>query len=64
KRNFNADHPDQLWVSDFTYIQTHSGGVYTAFIIDVEAFHFLINFTHFFKKMCKIHMGCGYFLLG
>ncbi len=22
KRNFNADHPDQLWVSDFTYIQT------------------------------------------
>ena len=35
KRNFNADHPDQLWVSDFTYIQTHSGWVYTAFIIDV-----------------------------
>ena len=35
KRNFNADHPDQLWVADFTYIQTHSGWVYTAFIIDV-----------------------------
>ncbi|MFA3697624.1 IS3 family transposase [Acinetobacter baumannii] len=35
KRNFTADHPDQLWVSDFTYIQTHSGWVYTAFIIDV-----------------------------
>ena len=35
KRNFNADRPDQLWVSDFTYIQTHSGWVYTAFIIDV-----------------------------
>ena len=35
KRNFNADHPDQLWVGDFTYIQTHSGWVYTAFIIDV-----------------------------
>jgi urea transport system ATP-binding protein len=31
KRNFNADHPDQLWVGDFTYIQTHSGWVYTAF---------------------------------
>ena len=25
KRNFNADHPNQLWVGDFTYIQTHSG---------------------------------------
>ncbi len=32
KRNFNADHPDQLWVSDFTYIQTHSGWVYTALL--------------------------------
>ena len=35
KRNFNADHPNQLWVGDFTYIQTHSGWVYTAFVIDV-----------------------------
>ncbi|MCK8639827.1 IS3 family transposase [Acinetobacter schindleri] len=35
KRNFNADRPDQLWVSDFTYIQTNSGCFYTAFIIDV-----------------------------
>ena len=35
KRNFSADHPDQLWVADFTYIQTNSGWVYTAFIIDV-----------------------------
>ena len=33
--DFAADHPDQLWVSDFTYIQTNSGWVYTAFIIDV-----------------------------
>ena len=35
KRNFNADHPDQLWVADFTYVRTNSGWVYTAFIIDV-----------------------------
>jgi putative transposase len=35
KRNFKADHPDHLWVADFTYIQTNSGWVYTAFIIDV-----------------------------
>jgi transposase InsO family protein len=37
KRNFSADHPDQLWVADFTYIQTNSGWVYTAFIIDVTS---------------------------
>ncbi len=35
KRNFSADQPDHLWVADFTYIQTNSGWVYTAFIIDV-----------------------------
>jgi len=35
KRNFRADQPNHLWVADFTYIQTHSGWVYTAFIIDV-----------------------------
>ena len=35
KRNFSADHPDQLWISDFTYIQTNSGWVYHSFIIDV-----------------------------
>jgi len=35
KRDFTAQHPNNLWVADFTYIQTHSGWVYTAFIIDV-----------------------------
>ncbi len=35
KRNFRADQPNHLWVADFTYIQTHSGWVYTAFVIDV-----------------------------
>jgi putative transposase len=35
KRNFTADYPNQLWVGEFTYIQTHSGWVYTTFIIDV-----------------------------
>ena len=35
KRDFNAQYSNQLWVADFTYIQTHSGWVYTAFIIDV-----------------------------
>lgn len=34
-RDFNARYPNHLWVADFTYIQTNSGWVYTAFIIDV-----------------------------
>lgn len=35
KRDFSAKQPNHLWVADFTYIQTNSGCVYTAFIIDV-----------------------------
>ncbi len=35
KRRFIADRPNQLWVSDFTYVATWSGFVYAAFIIDV-----------------------------
>lgn len=35
KRRFVAERPNQLWVSDFTYVPTWSGFVYTAFIIDV-----------------------------
>jgi len=36
-RNFRADRPNQLWVSDFTYVSTWQGWVYVAFIIDVYA---------------------------
>ena len=36
-RQFTADAPDQLWVSDFTYVSTWMGMVYVAFIIDVFA---------------------------
>lgn len=35
KRDFTADGPDRLWVSDFTYVWTLVGFVYTAFVIDV-----------------------------
>lgn len=35
KRHFHAEHPNELWVSDFTYVATWSGFVYVAFIIDV-----------------------------
>lgn len=36
-RQFAADHPNSLWVSDFTYVATWSGSVYVAFVIDVYA---------------------------
>jgi transposase InsO family protein len=36
-RQFNADHPNQLWVSDFTYVSTWQGWLYVAFVTDVYA---------------------------
>jgi putative transposase len=33
-RDFSADRPNGLWVSDFTYVITWSGVVYVAFVID------------------------------
>jgi putative transposase len=37
KRQFQASHPNQLWVADFTYVATWAGFVYVAFVIDVFA---------------------------
>ena len=34
-RQFTAPRPNQLWVSDFTYVATWKGSVYVAFVIDV-----------------------------
>lgn len=36
-RRFLAQRPNQLWVSDFTYVSTWQGFVYVAFVIDVYA---------------------------
>ena len=36
-RQFKADRPNQLWVSDFTYVSTWQGWVYVAFVVDVFA---------------------------
>jgi putative transposase len=36
-RRFHAARPNELWVSDFTYVATWSGFVFTAFIIDVHS---------------------------
>jgi len=37
QRQFTADRPNKLWVSDFTYVSTWQGFVYVAFVIDVFA---------------------------
>lgn len=34
-RDFVAPAPNRLWVADLTYVKTHSGWVYVAFVIDV-----------------------------
>lgn len=36
-RQFKASRPNQLWVSDFTYVSTWQGWLYVAFVIDVFA---------------------------
>ena len=35
ERDFTAERPNQLWVSDFTYVATWRGFIYVAFVIDV-----------------------------
>lgn len=35
ERRFAATAPNQLWVADLTYVRTHAGWVYAAFVIDV-----------------------------
>jgi putative transposase len=36
-RQFQAPHPNALWVSDFTYVPSWAGFVYVAFVIDAYA---------------------------
>ena len=33
-RDFTAEAPNRLWLADLTYVKTHAGWVYVAFIID------------------------------
>jgi putative transposase len=39
-RVFKAQRPNQLWVSDFTYVSTWQGWLYVAFVIDA------VSYTH------------------
>ncbi len=34
-RDFRASAPNRLWVADLTYVKTHGGWVYAAFVLDV-----------------------------
>jgi putative transposase len=34
-RRFRASAPNRLWVADLTYVKTHGGWVYVAFVVDV-----------------------------
>jgi transposase InsO family protein len=36
-RHFQAQRPNELWVSDFTYVSTWQGWLFVAFVIDVYA---------------------------
>jgi transposase InsO family protein len=36
-RQFKASRPNELWVSDFTYVSTWQGWLYVAFVVDVYA---------------------------
>ena len=36
-RQFHAERPNQLWVSDFTYVATWQDWLYVAFVVDVFA---------------------------
>ena len=35
RRKFAADAPNRLWVADLTYVRTHAGWTYVAFVLDV-----------------------------
>jgi transposase InsO family protein len=39
QRQFIAQHPNELWIADFTFVATWGGFVYVAFVIDVFARH-------------------------
>ncbi|MCC6180015.1 MAG: IS3 family transposase [Chloroflexi bacterium] len=41
-RQFRAPAPNRLWVADLTYVKTHSGWVYVAFVVDVCS-HYVVG---------------------
>ena len=52
-RQFKADRPNQLWVSDFTYVSTWQGWQYVAFVIDAGS-----TCKRQPRQRCDV-LGCG-----
>ena len=36
-RDFRADHPDQTWLADITYVRTREGWLYLAAVLDMHS---------------------------
>ena len=58
-KQFAADRPNKLWVSDFAYVATWSGFVYVAFVIDVYARRIWRGQPHRFGGLCPRRTGAG-----
>ena len=54
ERDFSADEPDELWVTDVTYIPTDEGWLYLCSILDVFSRRFLgwSLATHLRTELC------------
>ncbi len=48
-RDFTAEAPDRLWLADLTYVKTHAGWPYVAFIIDA--------YSPFVESRCAMGNG-------
>ena len=66
KRNFSADRPDVLWVTDLTYVPTRSGMAYVCFIVDAfsrmivgwrVAAHMRTDMVLDALEMARVHRG-------
>ena len=60
KRKFVATAPNQLWVADLTYVRTHAGWTYVAFVLDV--FSRMVmgwQVSTSLRTDLALDMGCG-----
>lgn len=55
-RAFVAEMPNQLWVSDFTYVSTWQGTACVAFVIDVFA-RKIVGLSAMLRIACRLRTG-------
>ena len=53
RRRWSRDAPDVVWVTDFTYVPTSSGWVYTSFLQDAYS-RFILGYTISFSMSSKL----------